>query len=327
MLKHPRRRLAAGLVFGFLVVLALAALADARQVATSLTRFDWRLAPPILLCTLFNYTLRFMKWHYYLGLIGVRTLSHKESARMFVGGFPLAVTPGKAGEALKAVWLNRVSGAPVAKGVTVVLAERLSDGLAVLALSTLGVIAYPQFWPAFAAILGILLATVALSQLRGLATHLLELASRLPVIGRFGRSLWEFYEGAFTLLRPIPTALAVGLGMVAWLGEGVAMYLVLLGLGISGGSETFGTAVFVLAFSTVLGAVSTLPGGLLAVEASISGMLILLLDLDTATAASAALLIRFGTLWFGVSLGLLVWTVSPRLLTLEPPANENPTTR
>jgi uncharacterized protein (TIRG00374 family) len=257
----------------------------------------------------------------------VQGLPAKESARLFVGGFPLAVTPAKAGEALKAVWLNRASGAPLAKGVTVVLAERLSDGLAVLALSTLGVIAYPRYWPAFLAILAALLAVVALSQLRGVAEPALRRASQLPVLGRFSQALWEFYEGARTLLRPAPTGLAVGLGTLAWLGEGLAMYLVLVGLGVPTGGPTFALAVFVLSFSTVVGAVSTLPGGLLAVEASLTGMLTLFLGLPAGIAASATLLIRFGTLWFGVSLGLLVWAVSPRLISLERPPNEIPTRR
>ena len=83
-----------------MVILGVALFADLRQVASNLAGFEWGLAPLILLCTLFNYTLRFFKWHYYLGLIGVRDLSLKESARLFVGGFPLAGTPGQARGAL-----------------------------------------------------------------------------------------------------------------------------------------------------------------------------------------------------------------------------------
>jgi uncharacterized protein (TIRG00374 family) len=110
---------------------------------------------------------------------------------------------------------------------------------------------------------------------------------------------------------------AVALGTAAWFGEGAAFYLVLTGLGVPGGSETLSLAVFILAFSTVIGAVSALPGGLGAAEASIAGMLAILLGLASDTAAAATLLIRFATLWFGVGLGLAVWAVSPDLLALE----------
>jgi hypothetical protein len=44
-------------------------------------------------------------------------------------------------------------------------------------------------------------------------------------------------------------------------------------------------------------------------------------------AASATLLIRFGTLWFGVTLGLLVWAFSPGLITLDTAANGIPISR
>ncbi len=310
-----RRRLIAGIVFGFLVILALALLADVRQVGNRLASFSWGLLPLILACTLFNYVLRFIKWHYYLKLIGARGLVWTESARLFVAGFPLAVTPGKVGEALKAVWVNRKTEVPVARAVPVVVAERLSDGLAVLLLSTAGVIAYPTYWPAFAVVLTLLVGAVILSQIRPLALALLSLAERLAVIRRVAHHLRSFYEGTYALFRPRAVLVAVTLGTISWLGEGVGMYWVLRGLGVPGGWDRLALAVFVLSFSTVVGAVSALPGGLGAAEASIAGMLSLLMALPVETAAAATLLIRFCTLWFGVTLGLIVWAFSRDLLT------------
>jgi uncharacterized protein (TIRG00374 family) len=321
-----RRRLLTGLFLGFIVVLGLALLSDVRQVGEHLASFSWRLLPLILGGTLFNYTLRFVKWHYYLGLIGIRTLPWYHSLQLFIAGFPLAVTPGKVGEALKGVWLNKTCGTPIARGIPVVLAERISDGLAVLALSTLGVIAYPRYWPAFASVLAILLVGVVVSQIRPAALWLLDLTGRLPLIKRFSSSLREFYEGTFLLFRPRATLVAVSLGTIAWLGEGLAMYWVLTGLGISTGIQTAAIAVFVLSFSTVIGADSALPGGLGAAELSITGMLSLLLQLPTSTATAATLIIRFATLWFGVSLGLIVWLGSRDLILLEsePPSTVPP---
>lgn len=311
------RRLLPGILLGFLVLLGLALLADLRQVGDRFREFDWRVYPFVLLLTLFNYTLRFGKWHYYLRLVGVHDLPVRESARIFVAGFPLAVTPGKVGEVIKAVWLNRESGLPVARGVSVVLAERISDGMAVLLLSLVGVIAYPQYWPAFLFVFLSLAAVIIVVQIRPLALWLIGLGERLPLLKRFARPLGDFYEGAYILFRPAPTTVAVGLGMLSWLGEGVGFYLILLGLGVPAGWQTAAIAVFTLSFSIVLGAVTALPGGLGVAEASIAGMLVLLLGLSADTAAAATLLIRFATLWFGVSLGLIVWAFSRDLLGLD----------
>ncbi len=303
------RRLLFGLLFGFLVLLALALFSDVRQVGAQVRAFHWGYLPAVLALTLFNYLLRGVKFHYYLRQIGAR-LPMRTSFLIFVAGFPLAVTPGKAGEALKGVWIEQQSDIPAARGVAVVLAERISDGLAVLLLSTLGVIAYPRYWPAFALILTLLLGVILVSQIRPLAEALLDFGERLPLVSRFVHHLREFYEGSFTLFRPQATLLAVALGVVSWLGEGVGFYLILRGLGLPAGGQTLSIAVFTLSFSTVVGAASALPGGLGAAEASIAGMLVLLLGVPQGQAAAATLLIRFATLWFGVGLGLLVWLFS-----------------
>jgi uncharacterized protein (TIRG00374 family) len=312
------RNLIIGLLFGFLVVLGLTLLSDLRAVSQHIFEFQWFLYPLVLGLTLFNYLLRGFKFHYYLRQIGAQSIPIKESFRIFVAGFPLAVTPGKVGEALKGVWIHhKAPEVTVARGVSVVVAERISDGLAVLLLSTLGVIAFPQYWPAFLAVLVILLSIIIVSQIRPLSLWLLELAAKIPLVKRFAPSLLEFYEGSFALFNPVVTFVAVGLGLISWLGEGIGFYIILLGLGVPPSLETAAISIFILSFSTVVGAVSALPGGLGAAEASISGMLILLLGLDAGTAAAATLLIRFATLWFGVGMGLVVWAFSKDLLGLE----------
>ena len=315
-MKDLRRRLLAGLAFGFAVVLLLAFVGDARAVAGRLAGFAWPLMPLVLACTLLNYALRFLKWHFYLKQIGAGELAWRESLRLFVGGFPLAVTPGKVGEVLKAVWLKQRTGAPVLRGTAVVLAERVSDGLAVLALSALGVLAYPRYAPAFGVALAVLVAAVALSQVRPVALGVLEAAERFERLRRFAGGLRELYEGSYAVFRPRATLVAVALGTVSWLGEGIGFYLILLGLGVPAGWETAGKAVFILSFATVVGAASTLPGGLGAAEGTIAGMLAVVLSLPVSTAAAATLLIRFATLWFGVALGLIVWARWPQLLGL-----------
>jgi uncharacterized protein (TIRG00374 family) len=308
------RRMLPGLIFGFLVFLVIILIGDIQQVSDRVIRYTWRYYPLVLLLTLFNYLLRFFKWHFYLDLVGVRDYPVVKSARLFLAGFPLAVTPGKVGEALKGVWLQKETGLAVTKGISVVLAERISDGLGVLLLSTLGVIAYPRYWPAFAAVFGGLLLLILIIQIRPAALWMLDLGTKLPLIKRFSSELLDFYEGSYLLFRPRAILIAVSLGIISWLGEGIGMYYVLIGLGVPSGWETLSIAVFVLAFSTVVGAVSALPGGLGAADASIAGMLTILLGLTKDTSAAATLLIRFATLWFAVLIGLCIWVIAREFL-------------
>ncbi|RMF30532.1 MAG: TIGR00374 family protein [Chloroflexi bacterium] len=175
-----------------------------------------------------------------------------------------------------------------------------------LLLASAGILIYPAYRPLFAFVLGVLGAGVLLIQVRPLALRGLMLLERLPLVARFGHSLRAFYESSFRLLRLRPLLLAVGLGTVSWAGEGVAFYLVLIGLGLPPSPTLLFQAVFILAFSTIVGAVSTLPGGLGAAEVSLGAMLQLLVGLERGLAGTATLMIRLGTLWFGVLLGLLM---------------------
>ncbi len=310
------KRLVPGLILGFIVLVGLALLGDLRAVSQSIRHFQWIYFLIALGFTLLNYIFRFVKWHYYIWLVGVKNLSWIESLRIFVAGFPLAVTPGKVGEALKGVWLKRTSNLPVGRGVSVVLAERISDGLAVMVLSTLGIVAYPQYWLAFAFIFGFLILVIVVSQVRPLALFLLGRGEKIPVLNRLAHQLREFYEGSFSLFRPGALLLAVLLGTVSWLGEGLGLYFILMGLGVAPGFETMAAAVFVLSFSTAIGAVSAMPGGLGAAEGTIAVLLPFTIGVQPAVAASATLLIRLATLWFGVALGLITWFFSTDLLGL-----------
>jgi glycosyltransferase 2 family protein len=311
------KRLTPGLVLGFIVLIGLALIGDLRAVSQSLKNFRWEFFLVAIGFTLFNYLLRFIKWHFYLGQVGIRDIHWAQSLRIFVAGFPLAVTPGKIGEALKGVWLNRTCKLPVGRGVSVVLAERISDGLAVMILSILGVIAYPQYWPVFVVILAVLLAFVVLSQIRPVAFWLLGIGEKLPVVNKFVHSLREFYEGSFTLFHPGVIFLAVLLGAISWLGEGIGFYYILLGLGHPPGLKLLASAIFVLAFSTAIGGATAMPGGLGAAELTIAGLLSLVLQESAVVATSATVLIRLATLWFGVALGLFTWSFSRDLLGMS----------
>ena len=308
-----RGKIVLSLVFGVLVVAALSLVADARQLATTLRGFAWGLAPAILGLTLGNYALRFLKWQYYLRLIGVRGLGTRDSLGIFFSAFTMVMTPGKVGELLKSYLLRRVAGTPVAASAPIIVAERLTDGLAMVGLAALGLTSVRFGWPVLALTLAGGAVGVALVQHRPLAERLLAAGerSRVRALATRVHHLREFYESAYELLRPGPLGLAVAIGVVSWSGECVAFYLVLLGLGLPASWSLLIAATAILALATLIGSVSMLPGGLGVADASIAGMLLLVVAPTTAlmtrdVAVAASLLIRFATLWFGVLLGALV---------------------
>ena len=149
---------------------------------------------------------------------------------------------------------------------------------------------------------------VALVQRESLMLGLIERLARTRIGHGRGETLHSLYISTRILLRPRPFVFATGLGMLSWFGECLALCLVLVGLGLPFSTGLLSASTFVFSVSAWIGALSLLPGGLGAAEASVAGLLLLTVKdplMTSALAGTATLIIRFATLWFGVLLGVL----------------------
>lgn len=307
MLDQIRSRLLLGLVAGVVVMAAVVLVFDAAGLARAVRDFDWRLLPLIALLTLSNYALRFVKWQYYLRLLGIRSLSRRDSAQVFVAGFAMALTPGKVGEYLKAYLVRVRTGTPMARTAPVIFAERFSDGVALLVLASTGMLIFRHGWQVLA--LGaVLMAGLLVFVQREATIHRILHRLERTRYGTRVHVLERLYDSTRELLRPRPLLIAVGLGTMSWLGECLAFVLVLIGLGIDPSWRLLLAGIFVFASATWVGGASMLPGGLGAAELTVAGLLLLTIDdpaMTSSLAGAATLLIRFATLWFGILIGII----------------------
>jgi len=299
-----RSQIVLGLLLGFTVIILLVAFADVARLRENLARFRWDYLPLVIGLTLLNYALRFAKWEFYLGQIGAK-VERLDSAAIFASGFTMVLTPGKVGEFLKSYLLAQVSDTPMSQSAPVVVAERLTDGMAMVLLATAGLIVYRLGREVIFIVALLLLALVIIVEYRPLALRLLRWGQRLPLISRLARELDNLYESAYALLTPRNLLWAVILGFLSWGSECVAFYLVLVGLGFPGTPSLLLQASFIFASSAILGAVSFVPGGLGVTDASLAGLTLLLTGASRSLSVAASLLIRLSTLWFGATLGLV----------------------
>lgn len=296
-----------------LALVGLVLVADARELAAELAGFPLRLLPPLLALSLGNYLLRYLRWELYLARLGV-ALPRGRSLAVFLVGFLLSVTPGKAGELGKAWLVRELGGGPALRVVPAVVAERVTDLLGVLLLLALGALPFPGGRYLAAAGLGSVVVTVLLLAWRRGAEWLFRLLARLPIVGRRVSLLAELYASLRALLAPRLLAMALVVSILAWGSEGVGFFVVMREYAPDAGLLA---ALFNYTASTCLGSLSMLPGGLVAAEGSLTA----LLDaqgLSTAAAASATLIIRAATLWFAVLLGLAALPFVARWLRRRP---------
>src|SRR6266498_1475367 len=321
MIAQLRNKIIVSVLLGLAVVVILGLLSDIGQVGQSFSTFDWAMLPAVLGFTLLNYVLRWAKWDYYLRRVGMgRSVGYGDSALLFTSGMVMAVTPGKVGEVLKSYLLKRINGTPISASAPIVLAERVTDGLAMLLLMGFGLTLYAPARPAFFALLALTVVGLLVLQSRALVLWIANLLLRLPYGPKIAPRLLMAYDSSQRLLSLrilLPSTL---ISLVSWFGECVAFYYVLRGLGVPESFLLLQQATFVFAASTLFGLVSFLPGGLGVSEASSTGLLVLLIPMSSGPATTATIIIRFCTLWFGVTLGAIALAIFGRRYAEERPA-------
>lgn len=308
MNRRLAQRFGVGIGIAAVVYLAMAVYADWRELRTAVVGFRWQLALPVLGLSLLNYLLRFLRWEIYLRRSDVR-VGIWLSMRIFFSGLVMSVTPGKFGELLKAYLVKMRTGALVSRTGPIVVAERVTDLLALFALIFAGSLVYQTGYLALLASGAVtFLLIMALTSPR--AAHLvLSLVERLPLLKRYGERLERAYASMRFLMRPGSLLLATALGVLAWFAECAGFAFVLFGFEVD---VPTAFATFVYASSTLVGALLLSPGGLGGTEGSMVAML-LTAGVAKELAVAATFLVRIATLWFAVLLGALVLLLDPRL--------------
>ena len=251
--------------------------------------------------SLVNYGLRFLRWQYFLSVLGHR-IPWKPSLRIYMSGFALTTTPGKTGEALRSVFLKDY-GVPFRRSFGAFLAERLSDLLSVTLLASMGLLIYPEAWPILLIVLGMLAFIFFAVQKDSWLVWLERMAKKLlsEKYGHVIEFMLETIRSFRCCFSPAVLTTAICFGVVAWSAEALALYYILLLLGHDIGLLA---AVFVYGFSLVIGGITLLPGGLGGAEVTMLQMLVMN-GIPAALAVAATLVIRLTTLWFSVLLGFI----------------------
>jgi uncharacterized membrane protein YbhN (UPF0104 family) len=297
--------------FAIAVVIGLAAFSmvgDVRHLGDRMNGFSWSAFIAALGLALANYTLRFLRWQLYLRMQHVR-VPVASSAVVFGAGLSLSITPAKLGELVKSYLLREMHDVPAPRTAPIIVAERVTDLIALLCLAVVGVAAYgvdPTLVIAAGALIAIGLVLLAWQRPTGALIDLVTSPGRLR---RLRDPLHETLGHLSSLCRPGPLALATLIAVPAWACECVGFYLICRGF--PGAHVDLGLAMVIYAGTTIAGALSFLPGGLGVTE----GMMTLALvrwRLDRATAVAATLLTRLATLWFAVLLGIGFLTLARR---------------
>ena len=253
-----------------------------------------------LAMSLINYGLRFVRWQLYLNQLGhgVEWLS---SLRIYLAGFALTTTPGKAGEAFRGVLLKQ-HNVPFPTTFAAFISERLSDLVAIVLLTLVGLAQYPQARGiVLAGVVGIVVVLVCLSSQMVLNKLHAWASVRQGKLMALMAHVCDMLGEARQCHRPGLLVVATLISVIAWGAEALAFYWV---LGWLGADISLSFAIFVYALSMLAGALSFLPGGLGSAEAVMISLLVFK-GMAAPVAVAATVFIRLATLWFAVVIGLV----------------------
>lgn len=304
MFSKYKKKILLSVAFGALIFLGFSIYADFDKLIKTFGEFNWWYFPLILALSFGNYIIRFYKWEYYRKLLNI-DLKVQASFLIFMSTFVMSVTPGKMGEVLKSYLVREENGTPVARSAPIILAERLTDFISVVLLCISGAYVFNYGQNIVLGVGIFFLLCIVLISSRKISISLISHLEKIKLLHKIAHKFREAYESIYTLVRIKPLVIATIISGVAWFLECVGLYVVL---------EVYSTfthidvsllsAVFIYGFSTLVGSIAMLPGGLGATEASLTGLM-LLLKIPKDVSVASTFIIRIATLWFAVLLGII----------------------
>jgi uncharacterized protein (TIRG00374 family) len=278
------------------------------DIVTALRKVDAEVILVPILLSLGAYILRFTRWQYFLHLFRKRVQA-SHSLLIYFSGFALAMTPGKVGELLRCAYLKpyKIS---YKRSSAMFVVERLLDVISMLCLSVLAVGYFTDKLNFLYLILGlVLVALVFLLNPRLILGQRRRVAGRDSRLMRAYRHILDMLIHTGRILKPLPLAGGLVIGILAWFLDGSGFYWItshfVSDIGIT-------SIIGIYALSILLGAFSFMPGGVGATEALMYGFLHLF-GVEPQQAVVIIILSRLTTIWFAVLLGAVSVTLLGRV--------------
>lgn len=284
------------IIFAVVVYLIMGIYADFGSLLSAIEKFNWIFIPVMLVLVLIAYFVRFLKWNLFLKSVGVN-LKLKDNLFVFFSGMGMIITPAKVGEIWKGWLIKDINGENLSKTVPVVITDRVTDVIGLVILSLLGILYYKDgiyILIALLLIFAVFFVAVRSEKISGRIISILEKRA-----GKYSKDIKTMHATFLQLMNPKNIVGLSFLSAFAWFFECLALYFVIIGFGQS---LSLLLSTFVFSFASLVGAISMIPGGLGIAEATLSGIL-QYFGLTSTDAVGIAMVIRFGTLWFGAILG------------------------
>lgn len=288
-------------IIGIALYLGAMFLGDFRETQSAIMQVGVAGWSVILGLSLVNYLLRFWRWQWYVTKLCDIRIPGLRHLLYYVCGFALSTTPGKAGETVRSLYLKR-HGIGYAKTISTFFVERFQDLLTIVLMAAAAAFLFDGYRTVVIVSGLFVVCCLPLLHSPHLISVLSSLAGRVPPkLGKALSHLVELLNSSAVLLKNTPLIVGIGVGLLAWVAEGIGFWYLLQ---LLGQDVQMLAAISIYGVAVLIGAISFLPGGLGSTEA-VMGLLLISIGVPEPIAIAATLICRIATLWFAVLLGLI----------------------
>ena len=276
-------------------------ISDFNLVYEKISNFKIIFVPIILSLISLNWIVRFYRWHILLKNSNIH-VPIKNNFIIYLASLSLSITPGQIGELIKSEFLKKQFKIPRSKTLPIIFIEKFYDLMGVLIASIIGVWYFEggSYLISIGIVLLVLIFILILS--RSIFEKVLLLICKIKFFSKYQKNFLESYNVLRNSLKTKIGLKSVILSFIFWVIQGIAVYFILLALGIN--ELNFLIATSANAISVLIGALSFVPGGLGVTEASMGGLLSLQ-GIEISFALITAVIIRIFTSWYTVVAGFI----------------------
>ena len=276
-------------------------LSDFSIISEKISNFKINYLPLILLLVSVSWIPLIIKWHFLLKNSRINVPLTKSIA-IFFSGSAFEITPGQIGILIKSQLLKTSSNISRTKTVPIVIVEKIYDLIGAILASVIGIIILGM--ESYLIIIAIsVLATIFFFMYHRRSSELVfNRITKLKFFSKYIDNMSEFYEVVKKSTNVKASTICILLALTYWFIISAAAYYTLIAFDVN--LLDYLKVLAIYATSTLLGAISFIPGGIGITEGSIAG-LFTLNGVDVSTALILGVMIRVLTLWYSVSIGFI----------------------
>ena len=274
---------------------------DFNLIQEKISDFKINYLPIILILVTLSVIPLFIKWYFLLKNCEIE-IPLAKSITVFLSGMAFDITPGQIGALMKSQILKTSSNIPRTKTAPIVLVEKVYDLIGAILASIIGIIILGLDTYLIIIVILVLATIFFFMYYRPAAELFFNLITKIKFFSKYVENLSEFHEIIQKSTNVKVATICIILAVTYWFLISVAVYYTLIAFDID--VLDYFKVLSIYATSSLLGAISFIPGGIGITEGTLAGLLTLE-GIGVSTALILSVMIRIVTLWYLICIGFI----------------------